>query len=275
MSVLYKVGRGSSYTYQKRANQGRWRGLIIAIFIIASNIRDKVSKVFQEADNQFPAYPEEITNILGIRPRAHLSLFVTPWPAPEGRRMIRITLRCLQRTPMLPFPYINNFSIISSVSRIRRLPHRYSTSDAPMTHGVDIPDPQPTVSLSSGDGISSSSSYNALCADICKGLNPYKYTSGRWLRRDKLERDSRSLSFNFDVLRQRVIELCPGASSIARYEKKEGGYNRVFVFTCDNGRRVVARLPTSVAGPARLTTNSEVATITYGKLETSRTKLSS
>ena len=77
------------------------------------------------------------------------------------------------------------------------------------------------------------------------------------------------LNFDFDALRKRVIELCPGAISIARWEKMEGGYNIIFIFTCDNARRVVARLPTSVAGPARLTTNSEVSTITYGKLETS------
>ncbi|KAL9099824.1 MAG: hypothetical protein Q9163_004727 [Psora crenata] len=96
-----------------------------------------------------------------------------------------------------------------------------------------------------------------------KGLNPHKYTSGRWLRHDHLERNSRNLNFDFDALRHRVIELCPGATSIASYEKKEGGYNRSFIFTCDNAKRVVARLPTSVAGPARLTTNSEVATITY------------
>ena len=98
-------------------------------------------------------------------------------------------------------------------------------------------------------------------------LNPYKYTSGRWLRRDKLERDARFLSFDFDALRRKALELCPGAASITSYEKKEGGYNRVFIFTCDNSRHVVARIPTSVAGPARLTTNSEVATIRYGRLE--------
>lgn len=190
--------------------------------------------------------------------------------------MIRTTSRCAQRTVMLRFPYINNFSILSSVSRTRRLPRRYSTSYVPMTQSVDIYDSQSTASLSSDDGISSSSRYNTLCVNTYTGLNPHKYTSGRWLRRDKLEHDSRILNFDFDALRKRIIELCPGASSIARYEKKEGGYNRIFIFTCDNARRVVAKLSTSVAGPARLTTNSEVATITYGGLETSsRAKLSS
>ncbi len=165
------------------------------------------------------------------------------------------------------FPYINKFSNISSVSRNRRLSHPCSSLNAPMTQSVDVHDPQPTSKLSSDNSISFPSR-SIPCALIYPGLNPYKYTSGRWLRRDNLERDSRLLGFDFDALRKRVIELCPGATSIARYEKKEGGYNRIFIFTCDNARRVVARLPTSVAGPSRLTTNSEVATITYGELET-------
>jgi hypothetical protein len=89
------------------------------------------------------------------------------------------------------------------------------------------------------------------------------YTSGRWLRSDKLERDSRYISFDFDLLCKRVIDLCPGAVSIANYDKKEGGFNRVFIFTTDNAKRIVARLPFALAGPPRLRTSSEVATIKY------------
>jgi hypothetical protein len=37
----------------------------------------------------------------------------------------------------------------------------------------------------------------------------------------------------------------------------------VFIFHTNNAKRIVARLPFAVAGPARLTTNSEVATIKY------------
>lgn len=87
------------------------------------------------------------------------------------------------------------------------------------------------------------------------------------LRRDKLERDARYIKFNFDELRKRVIELCYGAASITSYEKKEGGFNRIFIFTCDNGKRIVARLPTRVAGPLKLTTNSKVAIIKHRESE--------
>lgn len=93
--------------------------------------------------------------------------------------------------------------------------------------------------------------------------HPHLYTGGRWLRHDKLERDARYIGFDFDALRRKVIELCPGAASITNYEKKEGGFNRVFIFTTDNAKRVVARLPFAFAGPPMLTTNSEVATVQY------------
>lgn len=91
--------------------------------------------------------------------------------------------------------------------------------------------------------------------------DPYLYTSGRWLHRDELQRRSRTIRFSFPALCDRAIKLCPGASKITRYEKKEGGFNRVFIFTMDTGVRIVARLPTPTAGLPRLTTNSEVATM--------------
>lgn len=93
--------------------------------------------------------------------------------------------------------------------------------------------------------------------------DPFNYTSGRWLRFDALQRKSRYLQFDFEALCRRVIALCPGSSSIASWTKKEGGFNRIFIFHTDNAKRVVARLPFPLAGPQRLVTNSEVATIQF------------
>ncbi|EEH22903.2 hypothetical protein PABG_05114 [Paracoccidioides brasiliensis Pb03] len=93
--------------------------------------------------------------------------------------------------------------------------------------------------------------------------SPFAYTSGRWLHLDKLQREARYIQFNFDCLCDKVLSLCPSATSIQSYQKLEGGFNRAFIFTTDDGRRVVAKFPTSVAGSARFVTNSEVATITY------------
>lgn len=104
---------------------------------------------------------------------------------------------------------------------------------------------------------------DTICPNIHVAPDPRIYSNGRWLRWDNLERESRYIEFNFAALCKRAVELCPGATSIASYEKKEGGYNKVFVFTMNDATRVVARLPTRISGPPRLTTNSEVATIKY------------
>ncbi|KAF2499208.1 hypothetical protein BU16DRAFT_603172 [Lophium mytilinum] len=80
--------------------------------------------------------------------------------------------------------------------------------------------------------------------------NPFSYTTGRWLKNDKLQREARYVKFDFAALCRKVMS-------------KEGGFNRVFILSLDNGARVVARVPYHIAGPRRLTINSEVATMAY------------
>jgi hypothetical protein len=104
---------------------------------------------------------------------------------------------------------------------------------------------------------------------VLTGPDPHNYTSGHWLRNDAMEREARYIDFDFDALCNKVISLCSGARSIVSYSKIEGGYNRVFIFRTDNAERIVARLLFSVAGPARLNTGSEVATIKYLQAKTS------
>lgn len=67
----------------------------------------------------------------------------------------------------------------------------------------------------------------------------------------------------FHLILKVFVDVCPGADSILTYEKKEGGSNRVFVFTTNNEKLVVAKLPFSNVGPRQLATQSEVATISY------------
>lgn len=93
----------------------------------------------------------------------------------------------------------------------------------------------------------------------------YAYIGGKWLHENEKQVNARHIAFNFDALCQKAIHLCPGAREVIAIEKTDGGFNRVFLLMMDNAARIIARLPTSVAGPPRLTTNSEVATITYSK----------
>lgn len=71
------------------------------------------------------------------------------------------------------------------------------------------------------------------------------------------------MSFDLQELFNQAVISCPGASHVTDAEKLEGGFNRVLILTMDNGIKVVARLPTRLAGPPELTTHSEVATLSY------------
>ncbi|SMY21314.1 unnamed protein product [Zymoseptoria tritici ST99CH_1A5] len=107
--------------------------------------------------------------------------------------------------------------------------------------------------------VSTTSSWTVSKADF----DPHGYTSGRWLRLDDRQLKARQIAFDFDKLRDKVISCSAGASSIVKCVKVEGGFNRAFIIQLDNGASLVARIPFSVAGPARLTTNSEMATMEY------------
>ncbi|KAI1925858.1 hypothetical protein LOZ65_002669 [Ophidiomyces ophidiicola] len=91
----------------------------------------------------------------------------------------------------------------------------------------------------------------------------FAYTAGRWLHLDKAQRDARYVEFDFDRLCEKVLSLCPSATSVESFYKLEGGFSKVLVLNTNNGKRIVVKFPTSVVGPARYVTNSEVATMTY------------
>lgn len=96
--------------------------------------------------------------------------------------------------------------------------------------------------------------------------HPHKYTTGRRLENDQLQHDARHLHFGFAALSAKAVTLCPKARSVSACTKLEGRFNKAFLYTMDSGERIVARVPTRIAGPRRLTTNSEVATIAYSKI---------
>lgn len=102
-------------------------------------------------------------------------------------------------------------------------------------------------------------------------MDPNHHTAGRWLHRDKLHREARNINFDFEALCENAIKLCPGESKVTHCQKIEGGFNRSFILTLDHGSKLVARLPTTVAGPPRLTTHSEVATMEYREFKPSST----
>ncbi len=69
-------------------------------------------------------------------------------------------------------------------------------------------------------------------------------------------------------VRFNVQELMRAAAHAANKDRcasivkmAEGGFNKVFLITMDDGSEVVARIPTAIAGPRRFSTASEVATL--------------
>ncbi|EFR01815.1 hypothetical protein MGYG_04815 [Nannizzia gypsea CBS 118893] len=96
----------------------------------------------------------------------------------------------------------------------------------------------------------------------------FPYTAGWWLHLDKEQRAARYIEFDFDRLCEKVLSLCPSATSIKNFQKIEGGFSKVFIIETNNDKNVVVKLPTSTAGSARHITNSEVATMTYLKCNT-------
>lgn len=95
-------------------------------------------------------------------------------------------------------------------------------------------------------------------------FDPYSYSGGHWLHRDERRQKARRLELNFDALLDVAVKYTEGAHEVFACEKKEGRFNRVFGIELDNSAKVVAKVPMRYAGPAALTTVSEVATMEYG-----------
>ncbi|CRL22961.1 Protein kinase-like domain [Penicillium camemberti] len=91
----------------------------------------------------------------------------------------------------------------------------------------------------------------------------FQNTSRRWIFNEADRLGERYVKFRPAEL-QRIAgeavqqDYCPDMSKLA-----EGGFNKVFLLRAKNGREVIARIPTPVAGPPHYTTASEVATMEF------------
>ncbi|SMQ47571.1 unnamed protein product [Zymoseptoria tritici ST99CH_3D7] len=104
---------------------------------------------------------------------------------------------------------------------------------------------------------------------FCPTFDPYSYSRGRWLDQNEQRQKARRIEFSFDALLDVAVNCSKSAREVVACEKREGGFNRVFIVELDNGEKVVAKVPMRFAGPPALTTMSEVATLRYVKSKTS------
>ncbi|PYI31373.1 putative mitochondria protein Fmp29 [Aspergillus indologenus CBS 114.80] len=91
----------------------------------------------------------------------------------------------------------------------------------------------------------------------------FRNTSRRWIFNETDRLNERFVKFQPAEL-QRIAgeavqhDYCPHISKLA-----EGGFNKVFTLQARDGREVIARIPTPIAGPLYYTTASEVAIMDF------------
>ncbi|KAJ5888061.1 hypothetical protein N7495_008102, partial [Penicillium taxi] len=114
---------------------------------------------------------------------------------------------------------------------------------------------QPAISVSSHHHLSTS--------PLAFREELFRNTSRRWKFNETDRLSEKYVKFQPTEL-QRIAgeavqrDYCSDISKIA-----EGGFNKVFLLQARNGREVIARIPTPIAGPPHHTTSSEVATMDF------------
>ncbi|KAL2835767.1 kinase-like domain-containing protein [Aspergillus pseudodeflectus] len=93
----------------------------------------------------------------------------------------------------------------------------------------------------------------------------YTYTSGRFIFNESRRLYERYVEFDPCALlreTEKLVGNCHGhATRIAKLA--EGGFNRVFLITMDDGFEVIAKIPYRLAGPRHYATASEAATLHF------------
>ncbi|DAA73798.1 TPA_exp: Uncharacterized protein A8136_4001 [Trichophyton benhamiae CBS 112371] len=91
----------------------------------------------------------------------------------------------------------------------------------------------------------------------------FRDTSRRWICNEDARLRERHVRFNVAELQHAAVKAVNRKHCRNIVKFAEGGFNRVFLLTMDDGSEVVARIPTPIAGPPRLTTASEAATMQF------------
>ncbi|RMY96794.1 hypothetical protein D0864_05048 [Hortaea werneckii] len=93
----------------------------------------------------------------------------------------------------------------------------------------------------------------------------YRFTSGRWLWNEEFRLQERYKKFNVPGLKSLAAKACGAQSCISMVKLAEGGFNKVFRLDMDDGKVVMARIPTPIVGPISRVLASEVATMDFAR----------
>jgi hypothetical protein len=94
----------------------------------------------------------------------------------------------------------------------------------------------------------------------------YRYTSGRWLWAEEARLKERYKKFNVSGLKRLAASASGAHSCVSITKLAEGGFNKVFRLSMDNGAVVIARIPNPNVGQACRVIASEVATMDFVSL---------
>ncbi|RHZ45930.1 uncharacterized protein CDV56_101161 [Aspergillus thermomutatus] len=103
---------------------------------------------------------------------------------------------------------------------------------------------------------------------VCRGqpINReelFTYTNGHFLVNEDHQFARRYRQFNLDALCDIAATAGGSTSRITAIEKLEGGFSKALLMTKEDGSELIAKVPCRIAGPAFLTTGSEVGTLEY------------
>lgn len=91
----------------------------------------------------------------------------------------------------------------------------------------------------------------------------FRFTRGRFVCNETEQLIQRHVKFNVNELAATAAKAI-GATKCVKIEKcPDGHYNKAFILTMDNGKEAIGKIPNPNAGPAHLTTASEVATMDF------------
>ncbi|KAK2752628.1 hypothetical protein FQN55_006741 [Onygenales sp. PD_40] len=90
-----------------------------------------------------------------------------------------------------------------------------------------------------------------------------RFTSGRWLWRERQQLACRYVKFDMSKLLELAASLIGSKHCVQAVKISEGQYNKVFLLTMNDGREVIAKLPNPNAGRPHFATASEVATMDF------------
>ncbi|KAM5429568.1 hypothetical protein McaMca56_006962 [Microsporum canis] len=91
----------------------------------------------------------------------------------------------------------------------------------------------------------------------------FRFTRGRFLCNETEQLTQRHVEFNVKELAATAAGAIGATKCINIQKCTDGHYNKAFLLTMDNGKEVIGKIPNPNAGPAHLTTASEVATMDF------------